>query len=246
MMTPIQNAATWLFAREQDARYTLHVARLAILHPHDEMHPARSQIHAQRRVGEWAADSVASFAGSWRFVLLHVAWFSLWLLLHLDINLLTLIVSLEAIFLATFVLMSQNRGAAKDRTRDDTEAFEVDQLAEINRRQLGILMELRELARAIDTVAPGQRDGQAASEPSSQQASQVPHYAEGIVAAGGLPLVGESTPPESEEVRLPKVPQPLPTTPDHSQPLQVPSRALSGPTDGLRAKNRVGSKVRKR
>jgi len=171
----MQNAAKWLFAREQDARFCLHFSRLAILHAHEEMHPARAPIHAQRSMGEWTADSVASFAGSWPFVLLHVLWFTTWLVLRLDINLLTLIVSLEAIFLATFVLMSQNRGAAKDRSRDDTEAYEVDQLTEINRRQLAILTELRELASAIDDVAPGQSDGQAVdSTQPSQQASQVP------------------------------------------------------------------------
>src|SRR5258708_39258861 len=95
--------------------------------PAPTIHPARSRIHLARTPGERAADLITAFAGSWPFVLLHVVWFTVWLLLRLDINLLTLIVSLEAIFLATFVLMSQNRQASKDERRDDTEAVEVEQ-----------------------------------------------------------------------------------------------------------------------
>src|SRR5258708_37803742 len=109
------HVATWLFTRAQDLRYCLHFGRLALLHSHDEMHPARAPIHAQRTMGAWAADTVASFAGSWLFVGLHVVWFGAWLLLRLDINLLTLIVALEAIFLATFVLMSQKPCPAEER-----------------------------------------------------------------------------------------------------------------------------------
>jgi len=92
-----------------------------------------------------ASDTITAFAGSWPFVLLHVGWFGGWLLLHLDINLLTLIVSLEAIFLATFVMMSQNRSASIDRARDDHEAKEVDELATLNQTQLDILLLLQEL-----------------------------------------------------------------------------------------------------
>jgi uncharacterized membrane protein len=58
---------------------------------------------------------------------------------------LTLIVSLEAIFLATFVLMSQNRQASKDERRDDTEAVEVEQLTIMNQQQLTILAQQNEI-----------------------------------------------------------------------------------------------------
>ncbi len=55
------------------------------------------------------ADGIARWTGSWSFLLLHVVWFSLWLIYELDINMLTMIVSLEAIILMTVLLMSQNR-----------------------------------------------------------------------------------------------------------------------------------------
>src|SRR5258706_16260273 len=109
------------------------------------IHPARARIHLARTPGERAADLITAFAGSWPFVLLHVIWFTAWLLLRLDINLLTLIVSLEAIFLATFVLMSQNRQASKDERRDDTEAVEVEQLTIMNQQQLTILAQQNEI-----------------------------------------------------------------------------------------------------
>jgi uncharacterized membrane protein len=104
---------------------------------------SREHIHAPSGLSDRLADIITGFVGSWLFVGIHVGWFVLWLWLHLDINLLTLIVSLEAIFLSTFVLMSQNRQAAKDHLRDDTEASEVTELFTINQTQLKILQILR-------------------------------------------------------------------------------------------------------
>jgi uncharacterized membrane protein len=114
-------------------------------HDSRSMHARRAPIHTPAHLGDRAADALAAFAGSWLFVGLHVTWFALWLLLRLDINLLTLIVSLEAIFLATFVLMNQNRQSEKDRARDNTEAQEVELLYQINQEQLEILRKLAEM-----------------------------------------------------------------------------------------------------
>ncbi len=127
------------------ARPSLTLTHLLVRKPAPPIHPARARIHLARTPGERAADLITAFAGSWPFVLLHVIWFTAWLLLRLDINLLTLIVSLEAIFLATFVLMSQNRQASKDERRDDTEAVEVEQLTIMNQQQLTILAQQNEI-----------------------------------------------------------------------------------------------------
>ena len=62
------------------------------------------------------ADRITRFAGSMRFVYLHVVWFALWVLLGVEpvpFASLTLIVSLEAIFLSAFVLITQNRADEK-------------------------------------------------------------------------------------------------------------------------------------
>jgi uncharacterized membrane protein len=80
---------------------------------------------AGKRLQDRAADGITSFAGSMPFVYLHSVWFVGWILLNLGIlgaglafdkfpfGLLTMIVSLEAIFLSTFVMISQNRQAAR-------------------------------------------------------------------------------------------------------------------------------------
>ncbi len=80
-----------------------------------------------------AADKVTRFAGSLNFVYMHTAWFGVWILLnvtnvigskHFDgfpFGLLTMIVSLEAIFLSTFVMVSQNRQAARSDLRSQVD-----------------------------------------------------------------------------------------------------------------------------
>ena len=109
-------------------------------------HHSREHIHLPSGIGERASDIITAFVGSWKFVFIHAVWFILWILFRLEAfpyGLLTLLVSLEAIFLSTFVMMSQNRAAQKDHLRDDHEAEEVDLLYQINQQQLEILSLLR-------------------------------------------------------------------------------------------------------
>ena len=67
------------------------------------------------------ADRITAFAGSMRFVYLHAIGFVIWMLVVEDSPwpTLTLIVSLEAIFLSTFVMIGQNRQAAFQQAKDD-------------------------------------------------------------------------------------------------------------------------------
>jgi uncharacterized membrane protein len=79
------------------------------------------------------ADFTAAFSGTFTFLLLHGVWFAIWIGLNIGVvpgtntfdpypfGLLTMVVSLEAIFLSCLVLISQNRQAAKDRIRSDVE-----------------------------------------------------------------------------------------------------------------------------
>ena len=87
------------------------------------------------------ADWLAWFSGSMPFLISHTIWFIVWVSLNTVIlgdkafdpfpfGLLTMIVSLEAIFLACFVLISQNRQAEKDKVRADIE-YEVNIKAEL-------------------------------------------------------------------------------------------------------------------
>ncbi|MEC3981946.1 DUF1003 domain-containing protein [Amycolatopsis sp. H20-H5] len=67
------------------------------------------------------ADQITKFAGSMLFVYLHIAGFALWMLLveASPWPTLTLVVSLEAIFLSTFVMIGQNRAAAFQQAKAD-------------------------------------------------------------------------------------------------------------------------------
>ncbi len=63
---------------------------------------------------------VAWFMGSWWSVIFHTTWFGVWLIFNFDLNILTLWVSLEAIFLGIFLLMSSNKS---EENRDRQEAI---------------------------------------------------------------------------------------------------------------------------
>ena len=94
---------------------------------------------------EKIADVIAEFSGSITFLMMNAGWFFLWIawnmiprVPHFDpypFGFLTMVVSLEAIFLSIFVLVSQNRQAAKDRLRADSE-YEVNLKAELEITQL--------------------------------------------------------------------------------------------------------------
>jgi uncharacterized membrane protein len=89
---------------------------------------------------ERVTDAIAEFSGSLAFLALHFMWFLVWIglntipgLLDFDpypFGLLTMCVSLEAIFLSVIVLLSQNRQSTKDRIRADVD-YEVNLKAEL-------------------------------------------------------------------------------------------------------------------
>jgi len=94
----------------------------------------------QRSVSQRIADAITSFSGRMTFVYIHIVWFSVWILLNSGLlgmqpfdpfpyGLLTMIVSLEAIFLATFVLISQNRMGELSEQRADLD-LHIDLLTE--------------------------------------------------------------------------------------------------------------------
>ncbi|MDP1690290.1 MAG: DUF1003 domain-containing protein [bacterium] len=77
-----------------------------------------------RSLGDRFADMVADFVGSWPFVIIHICWFLIWILMPVELfpyGFLTMVVSLEAIFLTTLVMMSQNRQEDRDRTQAEAD-----------------------------------------------------------------------------------------------------------------------------
>ena len=86
-------------------------------------HPVVLEQQAQRaadfqlRIADW----ITNYAGSMNFVYIHIVLFTVWILFieHEPWPTLTLIVSLEAIFLSTFVMIGQNRQAAFQQAKAD-------------------------------------------------------------------------------------------------------------------------------
>jgi uncharacterized membrane protein len=80
------------------------------------------------------ADHITAFAGSMRFVYLHVLLFALWMIIFEKSPwpTLTLIVSLEAIFLSTFVMIGQNRQAAFQQAKADHDFAQEETLLQEN------------------------------------------------------------------------------------------------------------------
>jgi uncharacterized membrane protein len=107
---------------------------------------------AQNRI----ADQITAFAGSMWFVYLHIVWFSCWIGLgaeHYPYGLLTMIVSLEAIFLSTFVMISQNRADAKRQIIADQQWQTVKEEDRQNQELLDLSHQILQLTKAIHTIA---------------------------------------------------------------------------------------------
>src|SRR5438105_3696476 len=108
-------------------------------------------------------------------VYIHSAWFATWLIFQVEpfpYGLLTMIVSLEAIFLATFVVISQNRADMKRQALADhqwelvqQEERQNEQLIDMSEQILGLTQAIHELTTTTRTgpvresTVPGLRDG---------------------------------------------------------------------------------------
>ncbi len=105
------------------------------------VHSLKAKADAERTTSERFADVATKFFGSVRFLLLNGLWFLAWIVVNVNIipgiepfdpypfGLLTMMVSLEAIFLSIMVLVSQNRAATVDELRDEID-LQVDVRAE--------------------------------------------------------------------------------------------------------------------
>ena len=107
------------------------------------------------------ADRITAFAGSMNFVWLHAALFAVWMMVleRSPWPTLTLVVSLEAIFLSTFVMIGQNRQSAFQQSRADhdfeTQELELKTNTELT-RQIHLLTE--ELYRRFIPPGPERSD----------------------------------------------------------------------------------------
>lgn len=136
-----------LFQRQPEAALHMLAAMSGLTRKADDLLRTRvarnvnEEMEVHSSVLQKIADWLAWFSGSMPFLISHTIWFATWISLNTLIlgdsafdpfpfGLLTMIVSLEAIFLACFVLISQNRQAQKDKVRSDIE-YDVNIKAEL-------------------------------------------------------------------------------------------------------------------
>src|SRR5215475_10018475 len=126
------------------------VSHLALIEPNPALleHAKQRATSVQNRI----ADQITAFAGSMWFVYIHIAWFACWIGFAVEgypYGLLTMIVSLEAIFLSTFVMISQNRADAKRQVLADQQWETVKEEDTQNQELLDLSNQILELTRAI-------------------------------------------------------------------------------------------------
>lgn len=115
----------------------------------------RKKAELNRGAQDKFADAMTNWSGSMGFFYVHMVWFGVWIAINLGavpgirpfdpfpFGLLTMIVSLEAIFLSTFVLISQNRAAHMSEQQDDLD-LQINILAEY---------EITRMLRLVDKIA---------------------------------------------------------------------------------------------
>ncbi|MGI5515983.1 DUF1003 domain-containing protein [Streptomyces sp. CA-106131] len=127
------------------------------------------------------ADAITAFAGTMRFVYIHAAWFAAWIAVNEGLfgrsavfdpypyGLLTMIVSLEAIFLSTFVMVSQNRQASREKVRADLD-FETNIRSEVWSAHIGhaLGVDPKQVDQEVQTLLAQNQAKMNGTEQSSQ------------------------------------------------------------------------------
>jgi len=129
--------------------------------------------HARERaasVENRVADRITAFSGSMRFVYLHAIWFACWIGFGVEpypYGLLTMIVSLEAIFLSTFLLISQNRADAKRQVLANQQWETVQAEDGQNDELLRLSHQILDLTREVHQYAKARSEFEASATPAS-------------------------------------------------------------------------------
>jgi uncharacterized membrane protein len=138
---------------------------MTIQAPVEPKHPALIKKEAERAesVQNQIADAITTFAGSMMFVYIHLLWFAVWIIFRVEkypFGLLTMIVSLEAIFLSTFVMISQNRADAKRQVLADHQWDFVQQEEKQNEQLLDLSNKILDLTSAIHELTVAHTGGE--------------------------------------------------------------------------------------
>ena len=167
--SPTPQKASGAVAAAEHPRPFLRPSRLLANTPHEKLHPA-VLAEAERRAASVQlriADAITSFAGSMNFVYLHIVLFAVWMLVFEKSPwpTLTLIVSLEAIFLSTFVMIGQNRQAAFQQAKADHDYTAQEKLLEEN----------TDLTRTIHQLTREMHERMLGSATPSADVPEAPH-----------------------------------------------------------------------
>jgi uncharacterized membrane protein len=160
---------------------------MSITPPHPAVSPAvlKHTEDRARSLQNRIADKITTFAGSMAFVYLHIVWFTVWIACRVEdypYGLLTMIVSLEAIFLSTFVMISQNRADAKRQVIADHQwqlVQEEDkqncQLLELSQQLVEQSRQILELTRAVHQFMGAGGSPNRAAVPATEGSSDDRH-----------------------------------------------------------------------
>lgn len=143
---------------------------MSIARPQAPVHPALINVIEERakNTQNRIADRITLLAGSMIFIYVHIVWFTIWIASGVEafpFGLLTMIVSLEAIFLSTFVMISQNRADVKRQVLADhqwetvqLEKKQNEQLIAISQQILDLTKEMHRVTCALDSKAEAERN----------------------------------------------------------------------------------------
>jgi uncharacterized membrane protein len=130
----------------------------------------------ERSRTDLVAEAIANFCGSMTFVWVHVVWFGAWIIInvapgihHLDpfpFTFLTLVVSLEAIFLSTFILISQNHDTKISERRNHLD-LQINLLSEQENTKM--IAMLQAIATKVGADIPHDPHLQALSEETAPE-----------------------------------------------------------------------------
>jgi uncharacterized membrane protein len=140
---------------------TIRVAVKSPIHPALTRHAQERAQYLQNRI----ADTITRFAGSMVFVYIHAVFFAVWIASGIEefpFGFLTMIVSLEAIFLSTFVMISQNRADDKRQALADhqwelvqLEQRQNEELIDMSRQLLALTKEVHRITSEVQELVQG-------------------------------------------------------------------------------------------
>ncbi len=132
---------------------------MSSMRANETIHPSLARLTEERAasIQNRVSDAITWFAGSMWFVYLHIAIFGYWIVTSgrpfvndpFPFGLLTMIVSLEAIFLSTFVMISQNRADARRQVLADHQWMLVQDEEKQNEELLTISRQLLEITQQV-------------------------------------------------------------------------------------------------